>query len=148
MDFLGVGVPEILFVLIIALLIIGPKDMSKTARTIGRFLNRMYKSEEWRALTQASRTLRTLPNRLAREAELEELETIKETLKDTTKDLDRTQREIAQETRATTSALLTQDDETAKAMKAWTTPPDKHEPNATQPDDPEEEGIRSSGEES
>lgn len=147
MDFLGVGVPEILFVLIIALLVIGPKDMTKTARTIGRFLNRMYKSEEWRALIDASRTLRTLPNRLAREAELEDLKTIKETIKETSQELDRTQREIAQETKATASALRSKEDEAAKAMKAWTTPPEVQDRSSPRPDDPEEDGIKSSGEE-
>ncbi len=33
----------------------------------------MYKSDSWRAVVQASRNLRNLPNQLAREAELEEL---------------------------------------------------------------------------
>ena len=85
MDFLGVGPLELIFVLIIALLIIGPNDIGKTARTIGKFLNRLYKSEEWRALTEASRTIRTLPNRLAREAELEEFKDIKDSFKDASK---------------------------------------------------------------
>jgi Sec-independent protein translocase protein TatA len=148
MDFLGIGVPEILFVLIIAILVIGPKDITKTARTIGRFLNRLYKSDEWRALIEASRTLRTLPNRLAREAELEELDTIKETLKETSRDLDRVQRDVAQETKATTSALSQEGDGAAEAMKAWTTPPEKREGSIPQLDDPEEDRISAGGEES
>jgi Sec-independent protein translocase protein TatA len=87
MDILGVGPLELLFVLVIAILVIGPEDMGKTARSIGRFLNRMYKSEEWKAITQASRTLRTLPNRLAREAELEELDEIRASLAETSKEI-------------------------------------------------------------
>jgi hypothetical protein len=60
----------------IILIVIGPKDIGKTARMMGRFINRLYKSEEWKTITQVSKTLRTLPNRLAREAELEELQEV------------------------------------------------------------------------
>jgi len=79
-DFLGIGPLELMFVVLIALIIIGPKDMSKTARSAGRFLNRMYRSQTWRALTQASQTIQTLPNRLAREAQLEELDALRKDL--------------------------------------------------------------------
>jgi sec-independent protein translocase protein TatB len=79
-DFLGIGPLELMFVILIALIIIGPKDMSKTARSAGRFLNRMYRSQTWRALTQASQTIQTLPNRLAREAQLEELDALRKDL--------------------------------------------------------------------
>src|SRR3990170_3441196 len=68
MEILGIGPLEALFVLILALLVVGPQDLGKAARTFGRFLNRLYRSEAWSAITQASRNLRTLPNRLAREA--------------------------------------------------------------------------------
>lgn len=74
MEFLGVGPLELLVVIIIALLVLGPRDLAKTARAAGRFLNRMYRSDAWRTVTQASRDLRDLPNRLARDAALEELD--------------------------------------------------------------------------
>ena len=74
MEVLGIGPLEALFVLILALLVVGPRDLGKAARSFGRFLNRLYRSEAWAAVTQASRNLRTLPNRLAREAALEELD--------------------------------------------------------------------------
>jgi Sec-independent protein translocase protein TatA len=83
MEFLGIGPLELAFIIIIALILIGPRDMAKTARSAGRLLNRLYKSEEWKAITDASRNLRNLPNRLAREAALEDLDLhneIKETL--------------------------------------------------------------------
>jgi Sec-independent protein translocase protein TatA len=82
-EVLGIGPLELMFVILIALIVIGPKDMSKTARSAGRYLNRMYRSETWRTLTEASRTLQTLPNRLAREAQLEELEALRKDLDDT-----------------------------------------------------------------
>jgi sec-independent protein translocase protein TatB len=104
MEFLGIGPLELLFVVLIALIVIGPRDMAKTARTIGRFLNRMYKSEGWRSFLQASRTLRNLPNRLAREAELEELEQVK-------KDMSEARRAMEAEVRGL-----------EKGLQAWTAP--------------------------
>lgn len=78
MEFLNIGPLELLAIIVIALLVLGPRDLAKTARAAGRFLNRMYKSEAWRTITRTSREIRDLPNRLARDAALEELD---ETLK-------------------------------------------------------------------
>lgn len=77
MEILGIGPLEALFVLILALVFVGPRDLSKLARGLGRTLNRIYRSEAWHAVSEASRNLRTLPNRLAREAALEELDQAK-----------------------------------------------------------------------
>lgn len=74
MDFLGVGPLELVFILVIALIVLGPRDIAKFARTAGRLLNQLYHSEAWGALNRASREVRNLPNRLAREAQLEELD--------------------------------------------------------------------------
>lgn len=74
MDFLGIGPLELLFVLVIALIVLGPRDIVSLARRAGRMLNRLYRSEVWGTINQASREFRDLPNRLAREAALEDLD--------------------------------------------------------------------------
>jgi Sec-independent protein translocase protein TatA len=74
MEFLGIGPLELLFIVIVVIVVIGPRDIQKTMRTLGRALNSLYKSEGWKAFTEVSRQVRTLPNRLAREAELEEVQ--------------------------------------------------------------------------
>lgn len=74
MDFLGVGPLELLFVLIIALIVLGPRDIARFARRAGRLLNRLYNSEVWGTIHKASQEFRDLPNRLAREAALDELD--------------------------------------------------------------------------
>jgi Sec-independent protein translocase protein TatA len=74
MELLGIGPLELAFIILIAVIVIGPRDIGNFARNAGQFLNKLYRSEEWKALNQASRNLRTLPNRLAREAALDELE--------------------------------------------------------------------------
>ena len=71
MDLLGIGPLELLLVLIMILLIFGPEDLAKSGKKIGTFLNRVIKSDTWKAVRTISKEIRTLPNKLAREAELE-----------------------------------------------------------------------------
>ncbi len=73
MEFLGIGPLEFFFILLIALIVLGPGDMVKAGRTIGRFLRKVVTSPEWKTVQKASRELRYLPNRLMREASLEDI---------------------------------------------------------------------------
>lgn len=73
MDIFGIGPTELFFIVLIALIILGPKDMQKAGRTIGRWLRNLVTSDGWRVFRDTSRELRNLPNRLMREASLEEL---------------------------------------------------------------------------
>jgi Sec-independent protein translocase protein TatA len=73
MEFLGIGPMELLFILIIALIILGPKDMAKAGKTVGSTLRKIVTSPQWRTVQQTSREMKNLPNRLIREAGLEEL---------------------------------------------------------------------------
>lgn len=72
MEFLGIGPLELLFIFLIALIILGPKDIIKTSKTVGRTLRKIVTSPQWRTINQTSREIRNLPNRLIREAGLEE----------------------------------------------------------------------------
>jgi Sec-independent protein translocase protein TatA len=79
MEILGIGPMEMLLILVIALIVMGPNDMVKTGRTVGRFLRTIVKSPVWQAVQQTSRDLRYLPNKLMREAGMEEeVEQLKE----------------------------------------------------------------------
>jgi sec-independent protein translocase protein TatB len=84
MEFLGIGPSELLFIIIIALIVLGPRDMQKAGRTIGKWLRRIVTSDGWKLFQQTSREIQTLPNRLMREAALEELQ---EMQKDLQKDM-------------------------------------------------------------
>ena len=76
MEFLGIGPSELIFIVIIAIIILGPKDMQKAGKTVGRWLNQFIRSDGWRALQRASREIRNLPTDLMREANLEEFQTL------------------------------------------------------------------------
>lgn len=71
MDILGVGIPEIIFVIIISLIVLGPKDMEKTGRMIGRWLRDITRSEGWKIFQRTSNELRSLPRNLIRDANTE-----------------------------------------------------------------------------
>lgn len=107
MEILGIGPLELAFIILIALIVVGPRDLSKTAHAIGRSLNRMYRSETWRLIKDTSRNLRTLPNRLAREAALEEIEELNKT------------REAVDDIKKEISGEIKSLDED---LSAWTTP--------------------------
>jgi Sec-independent protein translocase protein TatA len=81
MEILGIGMSELVFIVIIALIVLGPKDMQKAGKTIGKFLRDIVTSDGWKMFQQTSRELRTLPNRLMREAN-EELNQIGTGLRD------------------------------------------------------------------
>jgi Sec-independent protein translocase protein TatA len=102
MDFLGIGPLELFFILLIALIIFGPNDIVKAGKTLGTFLRKVVKSENWRIFQQASKGMRNLPNTLMREAGLEE-----EDLKALTglSDLEEATRDLNQ------------------GMSSWTSPP-------------------------
>lgn len=78
MEILGIGPSELIFIIIIALIVLGPRDMQKAGKTIGRWLNGLVKSDGWKAFQQTSREIRTLPTKLMREANMEMAETQKE----------------------------------------------------------------------
>ncbi|MEK6751472.1 MAG: hypothetical protein AABZ00_04320 [Chloroflexota bacterium] len=68
MEILGVGMSELVFIIIIALIVLGPRDMQKAGKTIGKWLRSIVTSDGWKFFQQTSRELRTLPNKLIREA--------------------------------------------------------------------------------
>ena len=74
MEFLGIGWQELFFIFVIALIVLGPRDMQRAGQSLGRWLNRLVNSDGWKVFQQTSSELRKLPRTLMREANLEEAE--------------------------------------------------------------------------
>lgn len=110
MDILGIGPLELILILIIAFIVLGPADMVKAGRTIGKFLRKIVTSPTWRAVTQTSNEIRRIPTKLIREAGLEE-------------ELSSLQN-IQREDLGLNQAM----DVWKKDISSWTTPPEKLEP--------------------
>jgi len=73
MEILGIGPSELIFIVVIAIIVLGPRDMQKAGRSIGKWLRKVVTSDGWKLFQQTSREIQTLPNRLMRDAALEEL---------------------------------------------------------------------------
>lgn len=80
MKFFNLGVSEIIFIIIIALIIFGPGNMVKTAREAGAFIRKVTKSPYWKEVWATKREIDELPRMLREEAHLDE------TLKDLNKE--------------------------------------------------------------
>src|SRR3990170_516082 len=78
MEILGIGWQELIFIVIIALIVLGPKDMQKAGRSLGRWLNQLVQSDGWKVFQKTSSELRNLPRNLMREANMEMKEAEKE----------------------------------------------------------------------
>lgn len=72
MEILGIGLPELGLILVIILLVLGPKDMVNTSRRIARTIRMLTRSEFWRTTREAWKMAQELPNELLRESGLDE----------------------------------------------------------------------------
>lgn len=121
MDFLGIGPLELLMVLLLVILVFGPEDLAKAGKTIGRTLNKIVRSDGWRAVRDINKEMRDIPNRLVKEAELEE--TIKEV-----KELSNVPKELESDLRDLDEHSSSDEKPSGKdleaGIKAWTTLPE------------------------
>ncbi len=115
MEILGIGPLEFLFILLIALIVLGPGDMVKAGRTLGRFMRKIVTSPEWRTVQKASQELKYLPNRLMREAQLEDLS-------NDLKDINKIGGELSSDVK-----------KIEKDFSSWTTPPGQAADSPSQP---------------
>lgn len=74
MEILGIGLPELTFIILLILVLIGPKDMARTGRTLGRWLRDFLESPAWKAMRTTGKAISDLPTQLVREANLERWE--------------------------------------------------------------------------
>lgn len=74
MEILGVGLPEMGMIVLVALILLGPKDMVAAGKTIGKVLRKFYMSGTWQSMRRTGEELQQLPTKLMREAGLDELQ--------------------------------------------------------------------------
>ncbi len=71
MDFFGIGILELFFIILIALIVLGPKDMVKAGRNMGQLLRKILLAP---GFMEAQRWVRNLPAQLMREAGIDEIQ--------------------------------------------------------------------------
>jgi Sec-independent protein translocase protein TatA len=72
MEIFGIGPLEFLLIVLIMLLLLGPKEMVLTARKVGKFIRQLVKSPIWGEVMETSREIRELPTKLVEDTGLEE----------------------------------------------------------------------------
>ena len=112
MNILGIGPTELILIIILALVLVGPRDLAKFGREAGRFLNKLYRSPTWRTMNQASREIRNLPTRLAREAEIDSVR----------RDLEQAGKGLQDSVRTAAQTIEEGVKPAADGMQAWTAP--------------------------
>jgi sec-independent protein translocase protein TatB len=95
MQIFGIGPLELLLIILIMLILLGPKEMLATAYKIGQLIRKVVRSPMWATLMDTSREIRDLPKTILQETTLEndfnEIKKIAETpgkmIEDASKDL-------------------------------------------------------------
>ena len=72
MEFLGIGPLEFLLIVVIAVIVLGPQGIVKGAREAGKFVRKITRSPMWRDVMDTSREIRDIPQKIIREAGIEE----------------------------------------------------------------------------
>jgi sec-independent protein translocase protein TatB len=88
MQIFNIGPLELILILVLALIVLGPENMVKTAREMGRTINRFIRSPMWATLMNTTREIRELPTKIVRDTGLEEsIKQIQEQTQAVTKEL-------------------------------------------------------------
>jgi sec-independent protein translocase protein TatB len=72
MELFGIGPLELLFILVIAVIVLGPKGMVTGARETGKFIRKVIHSPLWREVVETSNEIRELPRKIARDAGIDQ----------------------------------------------------------------------------
>lgn len=72
-SFLGIGPLELLFLLILVLVIFRPEDLIATGRKVGKFLNRVKKSDLWNSVQAARKKANEVGQSLVEESGIQDV---------------------------------------------------------------------------
>jgi sec-independent protein translocase protein TatB len=98
MTFLNIGILEIILVLVVMIIFLGPEQVVDMAGKFGRFIRKITRSEFWTTVSDASREIRNIPKTLVEETGLEEsIQDIKQTTDELQGQLSEVQDELSEE---------------------------------------------------
>ena len=72
MEFLGIGPLELLLIFVLALILLGPKEMVSTAKKAAEAIRKVTQSDFWKEAVDSSREIRQLPNQIMKDTGLDE----------------------------------------------------------------------------
>jgi Sec-independent protein translocase protein TatA len=71
MKFLNIGTLEFLFILLLALIVLGPRKAVKIAGELGRWFKDLLQSQFWQDLQKTTKEIQDLPKKMMDEAEIQ-----------------------------------------------------------------------------
>jgi sec-independent protein translocase protein TatB len=90
MQLFGIGPLEFFLILIIAVIVLGPKGMVSAAREAGKLIRKITRSPLWREIMETSNEIREMPGKIVREAGIEkDLEDLRKSTRDTMNEVNR-----------------------------------------------------------
>lgn len=72
MQIFNIGPLELMLIIILALVVLGPEDMVKYSKTAGKWVNKVIHSDTWKSVVNTSREISEIPKKVIREAGIEE----------------------------------------------------------------------------
>lgn len=71
MEIFNIGVPEFIFILLLAFIVLGPKKAVELAGDVGRWVKDFVKSPFWREIVNTSKDIKDIPKKLMDDAEVQ-----------------------------------------------------------------------------
>lgn len=84
MNIFGIGFPEILLIFVIALIVLGPRNMVSTSRQLSKAIRKFITSNTWKSIINSTQEIRNMQDKIINDTGLPE--TLK-TLQNSTRDL-------------------------------------------------------------
>jgi Sec-independent protein translocase protein TatA len=72
MELFNIGLPELILILIIMLIVLGPDQTIVQFKNIARFMRKLVRSPFWSDIVETSREIKSLPQKMLRDTGLEE----------------------------------------------------------------------------
>lgn len=74
MNFLNIGLPELFLLALILLIVYGPERLPEEAKKLARTIRKITRSDAYRDISEVVQTVRTMPERVMKEVQIEEIE--------------------------------------------------------------------------
>lgn len=84
MNILNIGIPELLLIFVIALIVLGPRNMVSTSRQLSGAIRKFISSNTWKSIINSTQEIRDIQDKIINDTGLPE--TLK-TLQNSTRDL-------------------------------------------------------------
>jgi len=84
MNIFGIGFPELLFIFVIALIVLGPRNLVKTSTQLSSAIRRFVTSDTWKSIVHSTKEIRDIQGKIIGDTGLQESIN---TLRNSTRDL-------------------------------------------------------------